>query len=58
MAQSRASVESITIVTQEDLPDLVRQADLPSEGRKRLSKPTCQEDITCTETASSFKEGK
>lgn len=58
MAQSKASVESILAFTQQDFPDLVRHAYLPTEGRKRLSNLTCQVDTICTETASYFREGK
>lgn len=58
MAQCKAFVESIIAVTQQDFPDLVRHAFLPTEGRKRVRDSTCQEDIICSETASYFREGR
>lgn len=58
MAKSKASVESITAVRQQDFPDLVRHGYLPTEDRKYLSNLTCREDIICMEPASCFREGK
>lgn len=60
MAQSKAFVESITAVIQQDFPDLVRHVYLPIEGRweEGLSNLTCQKDIICTEPTDYFKESK
>lgn len=55
---SKAFVESITAVTQQDFPYLVRSAYLSIEERKCLSNLTCQEEIICTEPTNYFKEGK
>lgn len=55
---SKAFVESITAVTQQDFPDLVKCAYLSIEERKCLSNLTCQEDKICAEPANYFKKGK
>lgn len=58
MAQSKAFVESISTVMQQNFPDLVRHASLPTEGEKFLSNLTRQKDNICTKPANYFREGK
>lgn len=58
MAPLKAFAESITVVKQQDFPDLVRHAYLSTEERNCLSSLTCQEDIIRMEPASCFREGK